>query len=58
MKHKRLNLRMLSNLHRVVTSENDRVLLVVGAAHAAILRSMIRDAGLWELVDPLPLLSR
>jgi hypothetical protein len=52
------NLRMLSNLHRVVTSESDRVLLVVGAAHAAILRSMIRDAGLWELVDPLPLLSR
>ncbi len=52
------NFRMLANLHRVVTAPDERVLVIVGAAHAAILRSLVRDAGLWELVDPLPLLTR
>ena len=46
------NIRILTNLNRVVDIGKDRVLLVIGAGHLAILRQLISDSDYYCLVDP------
>lgn len=52
------NLYMLSNIGRLIKGPGDRVIVLVGSGHAPLLREFIRNAGEWELVDPLPLLKK
>lgn len=52
------NIHIYANIARTVTAPDTRVLVLIGAGHTRILRDMIRDAGEWDLVDPLPLLRR
>lgn len=52
------NLKIFSNISRLAAGPNDRVLVLIGAGHAPILRSFIRDAGEWELVNPVPYLAK
>jgi hypothetical protein len=46
------NLRILTNLNRVTEIGKDRVLLVIGAGHLAILRQLAGDSDYFCLVDP------
>jgi hypothetical protein len=46
------NLRILTNLNRVTELGKDRVLLVIGAGHLAILRQLARDSNYFCLADP------
>lgn len=46
------NLRILTNLNRVTQIGKDRVLLVIGAGHLAILRQFAIDSSYYCLVDP------
>lgn len=50
------NFRIYANLRRLVTGPEDRVLVLIGSGHTALLRSFVRDAREWELVDPIPYL--
>jgi hypothetical protein len=47
------NLRIHANIARLITSPDERVLVLIGAGHTAFLRDFIRGAGAWTLVDPL-----
>jgi hypothetical protein len=51
------NLRILTNLIRVTDIGKDRVLLVIGAGHLAILRQLAADSDYFCLVDPQPYLQ-
>ena len=46
------NLRILTNLNRVTEIGKDRVLLVIGSGHLAILRQLASDSEYFCLVDP------
>ncbi len=46
------NVRIFANLARVVEDE-DRIFVIHGAGHAAILRSLVQAAPAFSLVDPL-----
>jgi hypothetical protein len=46
------NLRIWVNLARI-TEPNDRILLIIGAGHAWLLRQFAHESGLYEVVDPL-----
>lgn len=50
------NLRIFVNLTRI-TEDGDRVLLIVGAGHAWLLRQFAQESGLYELEDPLKYLG-
>ncbi|MEK5391596.1 DUF5694 domain-containing protein [Margalitia sp. FSL K6-0131] len=45
------NLIMFSNLADLATSPNERILLIVGAAHVEILSNFIKECGLFELEE-------
>lgn len=46
------NLRIYSNLNRINLSEDDRVFILMGAAHTAFLRDFIRRSPKYRAVDP------
>jgi hypothetical protein len=46
------NLRILANLNRVVDTGKDRVLLVIGSGHLAILGQLVNDSDYYCLVTP------
>jgi hypothetical protein len=46
------NLRIWVNVTRI-SEPNDRVLLIIGAGHAWLLRQFAGESGLYEVVDPL-----
>jgi hypothetical protein len=46
------NLRILANLNRVVDTGKDRVLLIIGSGHLAILRQLVNDSNYYCLVMP------
>ncbi len=50
------NLRILTNLNRVVTPGADRVLLLIGSGHLHILNDLVRSAPYDCWVDPLEIL--
>jgi hypothetical protein len=45
------NLIMFSNLARIATASDDRILLIVGAGHVQILSQFLNESGLVELVS-------
>lgn len=45
------NLIIFSNLSSIVDSENDRILLLIGASHKYIIEGFVRDSEYFELVD-------
>jgi len=49
------NLRIWVNLTRI-SEPNDRVLLIIGAGHAWLLRQFASESGLYDLEDPVPYL--
>lgn len=46
------NLKIFINLVRI-TEEGDRIVLIIGAGHAWLLRQFAQESGLYEVVDPL-----
>jgi hypothetical protein len=52
------NLHIYANISRLVAKQDERVLVLIGAGHAPILRTLIRTAGEWDVVDPVPFLKR
>jgi len=46
------NLRILTNLNRVTEMGKDRVLLLIGFGHLAILRQLASDSNYFCVVDP------
>jgi hypothetical protein len=46
------NLRILTNLNRVTEIGGDRVLLLIGSGHLAILRQLASDSEYFCLADP------
>ncbi|KAB1196965.1 MULTISPECIES: DUF5694 domain-containing protein [Haloferax] len=51
------NLRMVHNLWRAIESEDERVLVVVGAGHVHILRELLEKTPMFCPVSPLPSLE-
>lgn len=45
------NIRIFSNINKITTSKEDRILVIFGAGHAPILRELIDYAGDYELVE-------
>lgn len=45
------NLTLFSNICRIATSGDDRILLIIGSAHVYILKQFLKDSGMVELVD-------
>lgn len=45
------NLILFSNLSDLATTENDRILFIIGAGHVEIVSNFVRESGLFELVD-------
>jgi hypothetical protein len=52
------NLHIYANISRLVAKQDERVLVLIDAGHAPILRTLIRTAGEWDVVDPVPFLKR
>lgn len=52
------NIMWVSNLTTVATDKSDRILVICGAGHASLLRSILRDSLDFEVVPPLPFLKR
>ncbi len=52
----RRNLRILANIDRTATALGDRLFVIYGQGHAALLRPMLEDSGRLCPVDPLPFL--
>lgn len=51
------NMRIYSNLNRIKMTKNDRVLILMGAAHTAMLREFIQRSPKFELVNALDYLN-
>lgn len=45
------NLILFSNICRIATGEDDRILLIIGSAHIHLLAQFLRESGMVELVD-------
>lgn len=45
------NLILSSNISRLATSENERILVIIGCAHKYLLDQFLRESGVVELVD-------
>lgn len=45
------NIRIFSNINKITTSKEDRILVIFGAGHAPILRELIEYANDYELVE-------
>lgn len=52
----RRNLRIMANIDRTATAPGDRLFVIYGQGHAALLRPMLEDSGRLCPVDPLPFL--
>ena len=52
------NMKIYSNLNRIKMTKNDRVLILMGSAHTAMLREFIRRSPKFELVDTLEYLKQ
>ncbi|ODR80288.1 hypothetical protein BG842_05815 [Haladaptatus sp. W1] len=50
------NIRMVHHLWRAMDSEDDRILLLVGAGHVRVLRHLLTEAPMFCPVSPLPYL--
>lgn len=51
------NLIMFANLTRLIDSEDERILFIVGVGHASIVTKFIEESELFEVVEPLSYLS-
>jgi hypothetical protein len=51
------NLHIFANLMRLITSPDDRVLVIYGQAHAKLLRSFIKGSPDLQFIDPLTVLK-
>jgi hypothetical protein len=51
------NLRIFANLNRVTEIGKDRVLLLIGSGHLAILRQLASDSDYFCVVDPVEYLK-
>lgn len=51
------NMRIYSNLNRIKMNKNDRVLIIMGAAHTAMLREFIKRSPKFEMVNTLEYLE-
>ncbi len=51
------NLRIFANIARLAGRPEERLLVLIGSGHGALLREFIRQAPGLELVDPLPYLA-
>ncbi|UOQ48998.1 DUF5694 domain-containing protein [Gracilibacillus caseinilyticus] len=51
------NLIIFSNLTRLIESQNERILLIIGCSHNAIINKFLKESGTCEVVDPLILLA-
>lgn len=47
------NMRIYSNLNRIKMTKNDRVLILMGSAHTAMLREFINRSPKFEMVNTL-----
>jgi len=52
------NFRIFTNINQIVTSPEDRVLVIFGQGHAPILREMVRSCADMQLVEPNDYLKR
>jgi hypothetical protein len=52
------NMKIYSNLNRIKMTKNDRVLILMGSAHTAMLREFIQRSPKFELVDTLEYLKQ
>ena len=52
------NLRIYSNLNRIPMNKNDRVFILMGAAHASFLREFIKRSPKFEMVNTLDYLEK
>lgn len=48
---------MFANLTRLIDSENERILFIVGVEHCSIVTKFIEESELFEVVEPLSYLS-
>ncbi len=51
------NLHIFANLMRLITSPDDRVLVIYGQGHAKLLRSFIKGSPDFQFIDPLTVLK-
>ncbi|MFD1928901.1 DUF5694 domain-containing protein [Sporosarcina siberiensis] len=51
------NLIMFANLTRLIDSEDERILFIVGVGHVSIVTKFIEESELFEVVEPLSYLS-
>ena len=51
------NLRIFVNLTRLVTSPDERILLVIGAGHVYLLEQFARESAFFQVTRPLPYLA-
>jgi len=52
------NIRIFSNIQRSVTESGERVLVIIGAGHAPILRHLVQGSPEFRLVEPAAYLDR
>jgi len=51
------NLIMFGNLTRLINSEEERILFIVGGSHSTIVTNFIEESEVCEVVQPLSYLS-
>ena len=51
------NLKIFVNLTRITESENERVLLIIGAGHLGFLKQIVKDSEVYNLESPLKYLE-
>ena len=51
------NLIIYSNLTRLVSSEDDRILLIVGSSHSSIITKFLEESEAFKIEDPMDYLS-
>ena len=51
-------MKIYSNLNRIKMTKNDRVLILMGSAHTAMLREFIQRSPKFELLDTLEYLKQ
>lgn len=52
------NLRIFSNLQRITKSNNERILLIIGAGHVSIIRHAVQSSPEYDLVEVSKYLQR
>lgn len=52
------NLKIFANVTRLVESDEERIMLIIGAGHVWPLRQYFEEDGYFDLVDPMKYLSR